>query len=880
MNKRPLILRTLIALVVVGVFASAIHPLFERDYYETFLSLLVKPANPEEAKKIQEDAAKLVADAEKLRSGDPNLYQSQALLKAAEETGVDLTKMVKGNDLQDNRDVMGIIRKHASSSIRLGLDLNGGVEFILQLVPDEELSRELAKGVEQTEAEKQSLIDRQSNFDRYRDIAIETLRKRLEGQKIFEAEIAPTGDSYVALRAPVVAKDEKVKLMNLIKMSAKLNFRMVHENNAQLVSGITTENEKSFVPPFGYELMRTSEFRAGQAPLVTYYVVEKMPKMTGKDIVSAYANKDQFGQRMIMLAFNSRGAAQFADVTRANVGRSMAIVLDDQLYCAPRINDAITGGSAQITGRFSDEEAKSIADALVSGSFPFQIKIDAVFDTDPKLGAANVANGIWVGVISLLVVAAFMCIYYRLAGLVAVCALTLNIVLVLGALAAFNATLTLPGIAGIVLTIGMAVDANVLVFERIREEIAAGKNLRTAVDLGYSRAFSAVFDANVTTLITAIILMYVGTGAIKGFAVTLSIGILSSLFTALFVTRLIFDYLFAYANLQKLTMMQFFRNAHYNFRAMRSKVFAISGFLILASFVLFAVRGSGMLGIDFTGGTQVSFNYVEQIPQEEIEKVLSEAGYEATVTYKYNSIESEKELEILVRGDQTGSTIDTTASPKDILLKLLNGKFPEAKLSGGLESSVGGLIGEEFTKAALIAIGLSIIGIGIYISLRYEFTFALSSILALAHDVIISLGIFLATGRTVSLTVVAALLTVIGYSINDTVVIFDRIRENKNLGTCKTFDENVNLSVNQTLNRTILTSLTTFIVVFVLFLGAGAAINDFVLIMMLGIVIGTYSSIYISPQLVSLWHAKEPVAGNNNVKSVNGSELKKAGESK
>ena len=430
----------------------------------------------------------------------------------------------------------------------------------------------------------------------------------------------------------------------------------------------------------------------------------------------------------------------------------------------------------------------------------------------------------------------------------------------------------------------MAVDANVLVFERIREEMAGGKNLRTSVDLGYSRAFSAVFDANVTTLITAIILMYVGTGAIKGFAVTLSIGILSSLFTALFVTRLIFDYLFRYFHLQKLTMMQFFKNAHFNFRAMRGKVFAISGFLIVASLVLVGVRihNRSMLGIDFTGGTVVSFNYAEQIPQGEIEKALQAAGYEATVTYKYNAMSTtdDRKLEILVRGDLTKESVDTTASPKDVLMNLLNKEFPKAQLSGGLESSVGGLIGDEFTKAALIAIGLSIIGIGVYISLRYEFTFALSSILALAHDVIIALGIFLATGRTVSLTVVAALLTVIGYSINDTVVIFDRIRENARLGICGTFDENVNLSVNQTLNRTILTSFTTFIVVFVLFLGGGIAINDFVLIMMLGIVIGTYSSIYISPQLVSLWHAKEPVSTNNNVKSVRNPEPKKAGESK
>ena len=886
MDKRPLILRTLITLVVVAVFASAIHPLFERDYYVTFLGLLVKPASPEEARKVQEEADALVADAEKLRAEDPNLYQSQALLKAADDKGVDLTKMVRGNDLQDNRDVMSVIRKHASSSIRLGLDLNGGVEFILQLVPDEGFLKELEKGGDdgKNRSRKDIEADIRRNFDRYRDIAIETLRKRLEGQKIFEAEIAPSGDSYVALRAPVVAKDEKVKLMNLIKMIAKLNFRMVHPQNLELVAGMTADKEKSFVPPFGYELMKTSEFRAGQEPLVTYYVVEKRPAMTGKDVVSAYPNKDQFGQRMIALSFNARGAAQFAEVTRANVGRQMAIVLDDHLYCAPVIKDAITGGQATISGRFSDEEIKSIADALVSGSFPFQIKIDAVFDTDPKLGAANVANGIWVGVFSLLFVAAFMCIYYRLAGVIAVCALGLNIVLVLGAMAAFNATLTLPGIAGIILTIGMAVDANVLVFERIREEMAGGKNLRTSVDLGYSRAFSAVFDANVTTLITAIILMYVGTGAIKGFAVTLSIGILSSLFTALFVTRLIFDYLFRYFHLQKLTMMQFFKNAHFNFRAMRGKVFAISGFLIVASLVLVGVRihNRSMLGIDFTGGTVVSFNYAEQIPQGEIEKALQAAGYEATVTYKYNAMSTtdDRKLEILVRGDLTKESVDTTASPKDVLMNLLNKEFPKAQLSGGLESSVGGLIGDEFTKAALIAIGLSIIGIGVYISLRYEFTFALSSILALAHDVIIALGIFLATGRTVSLTVVAALLTVIGYSINDTVVIFDRIRENARLGVCGTFDENVNLSVNQTLNRTILTSFTTFIVVFVLFLGGGIAINDFVLIMMLGIVIGTYSSIYISPQLVSLWHAKEPVSTNNNVKSVRNPEPKKAGESK
>ncbi len=842
MNKRPLILRTLITVVVVLVFTLAIHPLFQRDYYETFLGMLKDKQDPE--------AHQVVKEAKALQEANPQLYQSQALLQAADAKGLDLTKKVNGNDLQDNRDVMSLIRKNASSSIRLGLDLNGGVEFILQLVPDQEFLAMFKEDDTNAASREEMQARMASEFDRYRDIAIEILRKRLEGQKIFEAEIAPSGSSYVALRAPVVAKDEKLKLLNLIKMSARLNFRLVHENNAELVKQYLAD-KNNFVVPVGYELLTTSEFRPGQEPKVEYYFVNKIPEMTGKGISNAMATKDEFGQRKIQLRFSQAGAEDFARVTSRNIGRQLAIVLDGNLYCAPVVNQAITGGSAEISGRFSDEEAKSIADALVSGSFPFQIKVDAVFDTDPKLGASNVANGIWVGAISLVLVAIFMCVYYRVAGVISVVALALNVVLILGAMAAFNATLTLPGIAGIILTIGMAVDANVLVFERIREELKSGKSLMNAVDYGYQKAFSAVFDANLTTLITSIILMSVGTGAIKGFAVTLSIGILTSLFTALFVTRLIFDYLFRYTRLSALPMMQFFKKTEFNFNRMWSKAMTISGILILLSIVVFFVRGKSMLGVDFTGGTQVTFNYAEQIPQEKLEAALKKAGYDATVTYKYNAAATDNsKVEILVRGDLTKA--NANESPMDHLASLLNKEFPTAKLSNGQESSIGGLIGWEFTKAALLAIAFSIIGIGAYVTLRYEFTYALTSILALLHDVIIVTGIFLALGRTISLTVIAALLTVIGYSINDTVVIFDRIRENASLKTCKTYEENVNLSINQTLNRTMLTSLTTFIVVFVLFLGAGVAINDFVLIMMLGIIVGTYSSVFLAGPMVAL----------------------------
>ena len=853
MNKRPLVLRTAIVIVVMLVFCAAMYPLVPPDFYDAYVSLLTD--------KKDAQALKLVDEAKALQAKDPQLYQSQALLQAADSKGIDLTKKVKGTDLQDNRDVMSLVRKEASSSIRLGLDLNGGVEFILQLVPDEEFLKRLKSDAKGGETREEVEARMRNEFDRYRDVAIEILRKRLEGQKIFEAEIAPSGGDYVALRAPVVAKDEKLKLLELIKMSAKLNFRFVHPDNQTLVQKYQ-EDLKNFRIPRGYELMKTQEFRAGEAPLIQYFLVDRHVAMDGKNITMAMATRDQFGQRKIALRFNLQGAEQFGRITSNNIGRSLAIVLDGKLYCAPRIQGAITGGNAEISGSFTEDEAKSIADALVSGGFPFQIKVNAVFDTDPQLGKSNVKNGVWVGIIGMVLVSVLMVIYYHGAGLIAVFALLLNMVLILGAMAAFNCTLTLPGIAGIVLTIGMAVDANVLVYERIREELASGKGLQNAVDRGYSKAFTAVLDSNVTTLITALILMNVGTGAIKGFAITLSIGILSSLFTALFVTRLVYDYLFKYAKVTKITMLKLWDKLSIDFIGKWRISAAAVAFFVLLLVVVVAVKGRDTLSVDFTGGTVVTFSYTEQIPQEEIEKVLVKNGFpQARVTYKFNigAGESGNKLEILIRGDQTSASSD--ASPMDRLHQVLAKNFPKVKFTDGLESSIGGLIGNEFKKAAAIAIILSLIGIGIYIALRYEWMFALAATLSLGVDVIMVMAVYLAMGRTISLSVVAALLTVIGYSVNDKVVVFDRIRENMALGVSKSFRSVVNLSINQCLSRTLMTSITTFITVFVLFVGGGAAINDFVFIMMLGVILGTASSIFVAAPLLCFWHKDEL---NNN----------------
>lgn len=842
MNKKPVMLRTIIAAVVILIFAISTYPLAERDFYETFTSM-VKGDKKEAAKEL---AVKAI----EVQKKDSNVYPSQALLDVANNQGVELKTLVPENkSIEDNRDVIGAIRKKASSSIRLGLDLAGGVEFIIELIPDEEFIKKADAIKDSAESKEDTKKRLENEFERYRDMAIEILRKRLEANKIYEAEITPTGSKFITLKAPIVSKDEKVKLLNLIQMSAKLRFRLVHENNAALVQQYLAD-KANFTPPIGYELMSSSTFRQGNTPVVEYYIIENRAQMDGKGIVNAMPTRDQFGQRAISLRFDNEGAKKFRVVSGNNIGRQLAIVLDGKLYCAPTIKSEI-GGEASISGQFSNEELTNISNALVSGGFPFQIKVDAVFDTDPKLGAESVKNGIFAGIGALLLVVIFMIFYYKTAGLIAVTALGINVVLVLGALSAFDATLTLPGIAGIVLTIGMAVDANVLIFERIREELSKGKGLITAINLGYEKAFSAVLDANITTLFIAVILMYVGTGAVKGFAVSLAIGIVTSLFTALFLTRLVFDYAVRFFNLKSLTMRLFLKQTNYDFLKCAKRTTIISIVLMLISVGAFILKGTDMLSVDFTGGTLVNFSYEQKISPQKVEDALKTAGIAATVSYKSNasSVDNQK-VEVLVRN----SSQDDVSM--ESIEKILNEKFIEFKLANGNESRVGGLVGWEFSKSAIWAVFLSFIGIIIYVSMRYEFSYAMAGILALFHDVIVASGVFVIMGREFSLPVIAALLTIIGYSINDTIVIFDRIRENVSLNPTLPYRDVVNSSINDTLNRTILTSLTTLFVVVILFFFGGIAINDFVLVMLLGIIIGTYSSIFIASPIVAVWHKK------------------------
>lgn len=831
--QRYLKLRTFIVVAVVAVFAFAIYPLTPPDFYKTF-SKTVKPGK-------EAQAAGLIAAAMEKQRNRADLYPAAALLEAAETSNTELSAIANLPKAADNSEVVSMLRKRASSSIRLGLDLNGGVEFVLRLNPDYDALA--GGGVSRAEAEHRL----KTNFAQYRDLAMEALRRRLETQNIFETEIAPFSSYGLSLKAPLVSKDEKDKLQRLIQMSNKLEFRLVHPQSEAII------NSSDAIPP-GYIAMR-EETRGKGAALAPSYVVARHPEMTGNGIDRAFVSRNQYGKLMIALHFNTAGTKQFAEVTARNLNRQLAIVLDDKLYCAPVIKSEIGGGQAEITGKFSVEEAQNIADALTSGSFPFKIDVEAVYDTDPTLGADNVRIGIMTGVAAVVLLALFMIVYYRVAGLIAVIALSVNVVLILGAIAALDATMTMPGIAGIILTLGMAVDANVLVFERMREESEAGKGPRDIVDLGFQRAYSAVIDGNLTTLVVALILMYFGTGAIKGFAVSLSIGIVASLFTALFMSHVLFDWLLHWKPNFRFRMMRFFSKPHIPFMRQARIAIPASIAMIIISVTAIMWNGRDMLSVDFTGGTLLSYNYSNSVPVADLERTLAANGLAGKITYKSDASGlNGKKLELLLREGAE----NRIAAGADGMPAYVKGMFdkahPELRLGDGQSTVIGGMVGSEMTRNAIISMLLAFAGMIVYVAFRYEFNYAVAGILALMHDVVIALGIFVLMGREMSLPVVAGLLTIVGYSINDTIVIFDRIREELKLHPERRFAEVVDDSLNRTLSRTILTSLTTFLVVMVMFICGGIAINDFMLVIGIGIIIGTYSSIYIASPLIVFYH--------------------------
>jgi len=445
------------------------------------------------------------------------------------------------------------------------------------------------------------------------------------------------------------------------------------------------------------------------------------------------------------------------------------------------------------------------------------------------------------GLVGLALSFSFILIYYRFAGLVASVALIVNLVLLFGIMTMFNFVLTLPGIAGIILTIGMAVDANVLIYERLREELATGKPLSVALTAAYDRGFSAIFDSNVTTLITALILFWKATGPVKGFAVTLTIGIVASMFSALLVTRNCFNWAIASGVLKRVKMSNLIKATNFDFLSKRRLSLGISALVILLSVSVFAVRGGNNFGIDFKGGDLLVLEAQKKVDEGDVRAALRQIDLEESV------VQTEKS------GAKEFLTIRSAPGTSDRIEKLLDEKFPEAKFRVEQNDKVGKLIGGELARNSLIALSLGIIGIFIYVAARFEFAFALAAIIALLHDVILTIGAFALFGRELSLIIVGAVLTIAGYSINDTIVVFDRIREGMRRSDTGSLQSIMNRAINETLGRTILTGGTTVLSTFALYFLGGPVLHDFAFTILVGIFVGTYSSIFVASPIVLWW---------------------------
>lgn len=600
--------------------------------------------------------------------------------------------------------------------------------------------------------------------------------------------------------------------------------------------------------------------------------------------------KDDFqpvtGRPCVSMQMNTDGARRWAEMTKANVGKAIAIVLDNVVYSAPRVNDHISGGNSEITGTFTIEDTKDLANTLKSGRMPAPARIVQEEVVGPTLGAQSIQQGLISFVVAFILLMIYMVMMYNfIPGMLANCALLINLFFTLGIMASFQSALSMPGIAGIVLTLGMAVDANVLIYERIKEELRKGKGMREAVQLGYSNAFSAIFDSNLTSLITAIILGVIGTGPIRGFAITLGIGICCSFFTAVFLTRLVYENRLNGGHWQNLKFFtgiskNMLQGTNFKFMSNYKKSFTVFGIVVALFVVSFALRGLSR-SIDFTGGRNYVVTLNKPTHVEDVRKVL-DGAFKNTVGEKAGRLANTNVIALGTDGKtirvSTNYNIESNSPDEDdkaetILYDALKKsgfvsqanvesfKNPDIREGGSIISStkVGPSIAKNITYNAIFSLVIALAAIFLYILLRFRnIAFSVGSIVALAVDTIIVIGFFSALYNIVPFslevdqTFIGAILTVIGYSINDKVVVFDRIRENLGLYKKRETRENFNNSINETLARTVNTSVSTLIVLLCIFFLGGDSIRSFSFAMILGVVFGTLSSIFIASPVAYL----------------------------
>jgi len=698
--------------------------------------------------------------------------------------------------------------------IQLGLDIQGGTSFLIRLMGGD---KEVNKGM--------------------LDQAVEVIRKRVDYFGGGEPIISPVGNDRILVQIPGLSTEKIQEAREQLSRVAKLEFRLVYPDNGDKLRAIDTG--KDVIPP-EYRIETYKHAKQGDEPPVEErLLVKKKADLGGNHVSRASAGFGNEGWE-VNLSFDGEGTKKFGEITAANVNHRFVIVLDNVIQSAPNIREPIYGGSARISGSFSEQEARGLASVLEN---PLQtpVSIEEERSVSPTLGLDSIRASIMAGLMGLAITMVCVLVYYRLPGLVANLALIVNLVLLIGALTMFRFVLTLPGIAGIILTIGLSVDASVLIYERLREEMALGKSLKVALETAYEKAFSSIFDANVTTLITAAILFWKATGPVKGFAISLTLGILASLFTALIVGRNALGWLVDAGKVKKISMLHLISSQNINFLGKGFLACMCSLALILAGATSFYIRGEKNFGVDFRGGDLITLSSLANIDVGQVRETLKPLGF------------ADASIQESSQSGKNYITIRTPLNTSDKIEKQVVQAMPRANFKVERSERVGALVGGELAESSLVALALGIIGVLIFVTFRFELSFAVGAIVALFHDVIITVGVFSLLGRELTLTMVGAVLTIAGYSINDTIVVYDRIREGFASGRRGSIEEIMNSSINQTLSRTILTSTVTLIPILCLFFFGGAVLRDFSLAIIVGVVVGTYSSIFIASPIVLWW---------------------------
>ncbi|MBM9605084.1 protein translocase subunit SecD [Desulfopila inferna] len=696
------------------------------------------------------------------------------------------------------------------------------------------------------------------------DQSLEIIRNRIDQFGVAEPVIIRQGEDEIVIQLPGIKDPERA--INLIGDTAQLEFRAVADATGTNLNEIIGKAVDAGQWQEGDSIRLLNRAVGSLLPAETSVYFEKeVDKQTGREYLRPILLEDKvlmtgdmikdaqvriggtFNEPYVSLDMTSRGGRIFANVTEEYTGERMAIVLDDIVRSAPVIREKILGGSAQITGSFSHEEASDLAIVLRVGALPAPVDIIQNMTVGASLGQDSIDKGLTAGIFGAIMVLAFMVIYYRLSGVIANGALILNILFLFTGLAVLSATLTLPGIAGIVLSIGMAVDANILIFERIREEYTLGKSVKSSIDGGFSKAFSTIIDSQVTTLITAMALFLFGTGPIKGFAVTLSLGIIFNLFTVLFCSRLFFDSLAAKKKIGRLKFIQIVKNSNLDFMRLKNITFVLSGILVAIGLISFIqiTRGSANLGVDFTGGSLLQYKTQQEFSMNEVRNVFDSNEMQGVDLQK---VENENRLIVKIKKSE-----EVVANLGETVSRILDRDLPQNKFNLESQSEIGSSVSEVLRNKALLAIFISLVGVIIYLGLRFDLRFGLAAAIATFHDVLVVLGICWLLNVEITLLIITALLTLAGYSLNDSVVVFDRIRENMHKDEKKNLPGLINVSINQVISRTVVTSLTSAMVLLALFLFGGSVIHDFSFTLLCGVIVGTYSSIFIASPVLTLW---------------------------